>query len=170
MGIRIGFGLIALSINSLHDRIDSLVCRVLHTATLLTLTLSISVGCDTHPATAPVQGSVLFEDQPLKFGSVMFQPTSGGQPARGEIQPDGTFILSTFSEGDGAIIGSHRVRIMCNSVQDPNNTAAYDVNAANVGRLMIPRKYTQLSSSGLTADVSASENGPFEFRLTKSGR
>lgn len=136
----------------------------------LVLTLCAALGCDGHPPTAPVQGTVYFEDQLLKFGSVMFSPAGGGQPARGEIQPNGTFTLSTFAEGDGAIVGSHRVRIMCNSVQDPNNTAEYDVNAANVGRLMIPRKYTQLSSSGLTADVSASENGPFEFRLTKSGR
>ena len=133
----------------------------------LFLTLLVLIGCDQHPTTAPVQGKVLFGGEPLQFGSVMFQPVAGGQPARGEIQSDGTFILSTLSEGDGALIGKHRVRVMCNSVQSPQHSGEYDANAMNIGALLIPRKYTQLSSSGLSAEVLPSGNGTFEFRLEK---
>lgn len=135
-------------------------------ATFLFVSAIAFSGCENRPATAPIQGIVYFNDEPLKFGSVMLQPMTGGPPARGEIQPDGTFVLSTYTDGDGALLGKHRVRVMCNSVQDPNNTAKFDVNAAAVGKLLIPRKYTQLSSSRLTAEVLPTENPPLEFRLT----
>lgn len=35
-----------------------------------------------------------------------------GKSAMGKVQPDGTFTLSTYAEGDGAITGRHRVRVM----------------------------------------------------------
>ena len=37
-------------------------------------------------------------------GTVTFL-SDGGQVATGEIQPDGTYKLSTFAEGDGALPG-----------------------------------------------------------------
>ena len=129
--------------------------------------LAIFIGCDQLPLTTPAKGVVYFEDKPLEFGSVMFQPINGGQPARGDIQSDGTYVLSTFADQDGAIIGKHQVRIMCNSAQDPNSTEEIDMNAATIGRVLIPRKYTQLSSSGFSADVLPEGNEPFEFRLYK---
>jgi hypothetical protein len=33
-----------------------------------------------------------------------------GKPASGEVQPDGTFQLSTYQDADGALIGKHTVR------------------------------------------------------------
>lgn len=135
-------------------------------ATFLFVSAIAWSGCENRPATAPIQGVVYFNDKPLEFGSVMLQPMGGGPPARGEIQSDGSFALSTYAEGDGALLGKHRVRVMCNSVQDPDNTAEFDINAASVGKLLIPRKYTQLSSSGLTAEVLANENPTLELRLS----
>ena len=72
------------------------------------LTLVILAGCNRGPKMTPVTGKVIYNGRPLEFGVVMFQPPSG-QPAQGEIQPDGTFILSTYRLNDGVVLGKHKV-------------------------------------------------------------
>src|SRR5262245_16358306 len=59
--------------------------------------------------TVPVKGQVTYKGKPLTGGSIMFEPVDGGREAHGTIQPDGTFSLSTFRSGDGAVRGVHRV-------------------------------------------------------------
>jgi len=122
-------------------------------------------GSDRLPV-APVTGTVSYGGKPLEFGSVMFQPDEG-PPGRGTIQPDGTFTLSTYSEGDGAVIGHHKVRIAAFESQRPSNMAAPPdaPREPGVGHSQIPRKYSNLDTSGLRVEVKAS-NEPFEFHLT----
>src|SRR5262249_40911904 len=63
----------------------------------------------------PAQGKVTFKDgTPLTAGGVVFESGTPGAKAgaRGDIQPDGTFQLSTFKEGDGALEGTYRVAVM----------------------------------------------------------
>lgn len=66
---------------------------------------------------APVRGKVSMAGQPLSQGKVMFAPVSGadsgvaGKAAVGLIQPDGSFALTTYAEGDGAVIGEHWVTV-----------------------------------------------------------
>ena len=122
-------------------------------------------GSDRLPV-APVTGKVFYQGKPLEFGSVMFQPDKG--PAgRGTIQPDGSFTLSTYSEGDGAVIGQHKVRIASFASQRPDHMAApADApHEPGVGHSQIPRKYSNLDTSGLRVEVKA-DNEPFEFHLT----
>ena len=60
----------------------------------------------------PVSGIVLFRDgTPLSGGWVVFEPVSveGQVTASGDIQPNGTFSLSTEGKGDGAMAGWYRV-------------------------------------------------------------
>lgn len=119
-------------------------------------------GCHRGPEIVPVSGKVTYNGQPLKFGSVTFQPQKG-QPARGEIQSDGTFTLSTFKPGDGAVVGPHKVRVACyESQRAPAKTGGGE---QSLGKLLIPVKYTFFDQSGLTADVKPSDNAPFVWEL-----
>lgn len=131
------------------------------------LALVLVTGCNSNPPVAPVSGIVTLDGEPLKFGTVMFQHTEGGQPAVGEIQSDGTFALSTFNPGDGAIVGSHLVRVACYTSQDP-------ANAENVGdslgELLIPRQYTIATTSSLTADVPEDGLSDLQLELEKGRR
>jgi hypothetical protein len=122
-----------------------------------------SVGCNRGPEIVPVTGKVLYNGQPLQFGSVTFQPVRG-QPARGEIQSDGTFELSTFRPGDGAVVGAHKVKIACYESQNP--AAVKGPGEQSLGRSLIPAKYTLLDQSGLTADLRSENSEPFVFELT----
>lgn len=62
---------------------------------------------------AKASGEVVADGQPMMMGTVMFTPVgdSGltGKPAVGQVKPDGTFVLSTYASGDGAVVGKHRV-------------------------------------------------------------
>ena len=111
----------------------------------------------------PVTGTVHYNGRPLEFGSVTFQPRSG-QPARGVIQKDGSFSLSTYRPGDGAVVGEHQVRITgYESQRDP---AASGPGERSLGKLLIPMKYTLFDQSGLAAEVREDRTEPFVFELS----
>ena len=68
-------------------------------------------GCGSGlPERGKVTGKVTFNGKPVPEGTVTFYPQTG-RSASGRIQPDGTYTLTTFDEGDGAIVGSHEVTI-----------------------------------------------------------
>jgi len=101
-------------------------------------------GCGVR--TVPVEGKVLYRGKPLEFGSVMFQPEKG-PTARGTIQPDGTFRLSTYREGDGAIPGAHQGQITCFEQQRPG-FAPDPKHEPGLSKPLIPPKYNRFDTSG----------------------
>jgi hypothetical protein len=59
-------------------------------------------------------GKVVFPDgKPLEGGWVCFESVQGGQfpAARGQVQPDGSFQLSTYRPNDGAVEGEFRALV-----------------------------------------------------------
>jgi hypothetical protein len=122
----------------------------------------VSAGCGgDRLATAPAEGKVLYQGKPLEFGYVEFQPEAGPN-ATAMIEADGTFRLSTYGEGDGAVIGEHRVRISCVETQRPGAPPASEGSPTG---WLIPEKYGRPAESGLTATVRE-ENDPFVFELS----
>jgi len=64
--------------------------------------------------TASVSGKVSFNGAPVPGGTITFYPAGGeagteSRPASGPIKPDGTFVLTTYEEGDGAVPGKYTV-------------------------------------------------------------
>ena len=65
---------------------------------------------------APAKGKVVAGGKPVTAGSITFTPIGApgaletGKSASGAVNPDGTFVLSTFDRFDGAIVGKHRVQ------------------------------------------------------------
>jgi hypothetical protein len=108
-------------------------------------------GSGALPPLIPVKGKVTYKGKPLTKGLVKFQPDGGyGRSARGELQADGTFVLSTNKEGDGVVAGSHRI-----SITDLDKSLAKD-------RAL--KKYASQAASGLTAEVD-NEHTEFTFEL-----
>ena len=83
------------------------------------------VGCGGgHDPTYPVQGTVRVDGKVITAGSVAFEsiePGSDGKryTARGTIQNDGSFRLTTFTENDGAVAGRHRAMVMGSTIFAP---------------------------------------------------
>ncbi|HBO46271.1 MAG TPA: hypothetical protein DD670_20565 [Planctomycetaceae bacterium] len=120
-------------------------------------------GCSDRHSVAPVEGKVIYRNAPVKFGSVSFQPEVGPR-ATGRIQADGTFRLSTYGEHDGAILGRHRVRIVCAEHQNPDTHPSGADSEGGYSRSLIPEKYTFPETSGFEVEVKQS-NEPFTFEL-----
>ena len=118
-----------------------------------------------------VTGKVTYQGEPLRFGTVIFEPEAG-QYATGTIQPDGTFRMTTRGEGEGAPTGKNRVRFVCFANQDPSAKPAELENGPMqgeslvMGAALIPEKYLSSATSGITVDVKPGDNEPLVFELT----
>lgn len=97
-----------------------------------------------------VKGKVTYKGLPVTKGVVEFEPEGYGRPAKGQLQADGTFELTTFKPGDGVVAGAHRISI-----------SEFDKSLANDRAL---QNYGSPNTSRLTAEVSP-ENTEFTFDL-----
>lgn len=65
--------------------------------------------------TAPVSGTVTLNGEPVTGGTVMLRPIAEGETqiagkgASAPVQEDGSFVLTTYEQGDGAVVGKHHV-------------------------------------------------------------
>ena len=95
------------------------VARVRGPGVALALALLGAAGCGAR--LVPVRGKVTFPDgAPLTEGMVVFESVGGDRPvtARGEVRPDGGYVLGTYRPGDGVPPGRYRVLVAPRS--DPN--------------------------------------------------
>lgn len=125
--------------------------------------LCLSLGCQRGFTIVPVKGVVRYHGKPLAFGSVKFQPVNG-LAARGDIQADGSFRLTTFEPDDGAVVGNHQVRITCYASEEGRSGGPSDEHTS--GKSLIPDRYLSFRTSGLTARVTRSGDNFFEFNLS----
>src|SRR5262245_58302614 len=81
---------------------------------IVAVSLLALVGCGRSGGfeTAKVKGVVTLDGKPFTAGgTVVFEPERQGKMAIGSIEADGTFNLTTYKKGDGAIVGRHRVAV-----------------------------------------------------------
>jgi hypothetical protein len=136
------------------------VLAICFSTTLAGLFVGCGSGEEPNPATVPVQGKVTYQGQPVPKGTITFQP-AGGRPAVGEIQPDGTYHLSTFGEKDGAIPGAHKVMILANT-GDPTKMPSSPGYV--VPKDLVPKKYARTETSELEVTVSKDKTS-YDFDL-----
>ena len=130
------------------------------------LTLSIllwQVGCGGPPGMEKASGKVTFADGPMPQGEiavVRFEPVPGTQAegqskgASGDIQPDGTFVLTTMDKGDGAFVGEYKV--------------CFTFLKTYVGReSLVDAKFTTSGTTPHSAKVTAGGKNHFEFEVSK---
>ena len=143
----------------MEERVSN--CRKLAGTLCVVAALAAFCGCGPKRLpTAPVQGKVLYQGKPLEFGGVLFQPENGPL-ARGKIGADGTFRLSTYREGDGAVLGTHRVQVACYETQRPGAKIRAGVEPG-LGKPLIPPKYLRSDTSGLQVEIRE-HNEPVVF-------
>ncbi len=143
----------------------ALVGRMILTPAMLlnvvaSLLIFSCVGCGNDRA--QVFGKVLFEDgSPLDGGTVVAEATVEGKlvSAQSNIEPDGSYRLGGSTAGDGALPGSYQFAVMPIPLSDAELGAGKKV--------LVPGKYSNLSSSGIKLDVKPGEN-PFDIKITKA--
>ena len=70
-------------------------------------------GCSDRPPVYPVSGHVVMNNgQPIRSGILEFRNVEMKLNARARIQSDGTYQLTTFDKGDGAVAGEHQAIVV----------------------------------------------------------
>lgn len=106
------------------------------------------VGCSGRLKTHPVNGRVQFVGgAPARLGNIEFTSREHAIQARGTIASDGTFSLSTYEEGDGAVAGLHDCVIVQFVVTE--DIAGHRPSTLGV----IDRKYGNYATSGLEVEI-----------------
>ena len=138
---------------------------------LLGSLIGLVSGCGSSgPAMGRVSGKVMYKDQPIANATVTFLPdATGAQSATGITDESGVYRLSTFGKNDGALVGKHRVNVVARAPFEgklpPGAGEAMLEEFQSSGKPLIPMKYFNVETSGLTFDVASGSN-EFDLILT----
>jgi len=136
------------------------LCRAVLTSLSVVLLAAGCGGGPKLPPRAPVEGTVTLDGKPLPRGTVQFVPDQDkrtkGPPAVAQIDADGNYRLSTAGV-EGAVIGWHRVAVVAQENVDLNQTS--------YAPSLVPEKYNDPSSSGLSYEVKAGEHNLIDVEL-----
>lgn len=149
---------------------------------------ALAAGCsgptgaaDRQP-TAPASGVVTHRGEPVEGATVTFIPATNPVPAYGITDAEGRFQLTTYEQDDGAIIGEHYVTVNKTTGATPpsgpastgnNDPEDFDnyvppslgVTPPPVVKHLVPERYSQPETSGLTAKVTSDGPNSFTFDL-----
>ena len=144
---------------------------------------ALGAGCGGDKKLAKVSGVVTLDGKPLDGATVVFHPEGGGRPATGTTGADGHFSLTTYTSGDGAQVGDHKVVVSKSSqanvsAPQPDNPkgmveamkeaeAKRKAEAAKPKPAVIPTMYGDLAKTPLKCQVPT--DGPVEFSLRSAG-
>ena len=140
---------------------------------LALLMVSILFGCNgagsNQRETAPVKVTLTLDGKPLADASIAFVASQDPVPASGKTDANGVTEMTTYTSGDGAVLGAHNVMVVKNELSGKEaadqDTAAYDPNATGIKvKALIPAKYSNPGTSGFNAEVKKGEN-KFTFEL-----
>ncbi|MBN9520968.1 hypothetical protein J0H58_21010 [bacterium] len=120
--------------------------------------LVLLAGCSGGPKLAKVTGTVTLDDKPLPRGTLTFE-MPGQRPATATIVDGKITEATTFAPGDGVPVGKHKVAVSATIDPGPAISAnpgdASRPSGGNYmgGKSLIPARYNNPETSGLTADV-----------------
>lgn len=142
---------------------------------MMAVMMGLVTGC-TQKEYAPVTGVVTFDGKPVANANIAFDPDNDGPMSVGTTTPEGAFSLSVARERDkpGAKVGSHRVTIT--AFEEPSSSQNSDPALGSLAMAteseagvtnLLPDRYADFGTSGLTFDVSASGENFAEFKLVE---
>jgi hypothetical protein len=120
------------------------------------LVLALAAGCNDGPRLVKAGGVVKYKGAPLPGADVVFVPDAGGLPSIGRTDESGRFTLST-SGRPGAPPGPYKVSVTAlrqkRAVPEAEAVSMTSEQIAANHETLIPVKYNNLITSGLTATV-----------------
>ena len=159
---------------------------MIRTVFFVFLSLSVVgfIGCQPSGLSGLVtlKGTVFLDDQPLAGAQIVFAPEEEGQRSASAVSLDnGTFAATTLKHNDGIYPGKYRIGVTKTEVIDRrtseqikrDNSDIADESMASIPpspepefQIIVPERYNDFDSSGLTVEVGKSGQKNFEMRLT----
>lgn len=157
-----------------------LTARSLWAAGVACLATLLLVGCGRRvddewtrqrPQVYSATGVVFYQNKPVVGATVMFESTDAGTKpggslvAIGHTNSAGMFRMKTYKEYEGAVAGSHRVSVTKMDYVPAKRPPGVDPNVdiPPIATSVLPEKYKDFATSGLTASVAP--KGPNQIRL-----
>ena len=123
-------------------------------------------GSDRAPL-GEVTGTVSYNGQPIASGTIIFE-VPGARPANGKIVDGQIQDVTTYEPNDGAPVGQAKIAVFATGAggaspaatgADPGQPIAIDENYMGGGATsVIPPKYNDPTTSGLTWEIKKGEN------------
>ncbi len=130
-------------------------------------------GCNDSPQLANVSGMVTLDGKPLEQGTMIFE-VQGARVSYASIADGKIVDAYTYEKEDGVSVGEARVAIVSQVEIEGSATPAKQGTPDEPGetegmaeyRSLIPRKYSSVETSGLTATIEAGKLNALSFELT----
>jgi hypothetical protein len=113
------------------------------------------IGCGPGAATKNVAGTITYQNKPVTSGLINFMPEKG-RPLGGGIESDGTYSVKLPP-------GKYQVRIDAPAPLPEGFKEGMPM--PKLGPPLVPEKYANFASSGLTATVSDAGSQQIDFKL-----
>jgi hypothetical protein len=114
--------------------------------------VSLSGCSDGRLKAHPAKGKVTFKTgTPVHVGTIELKSREHSVQARGTIDKEGNFTLTTYEEGDGAIAGAHD----CVVVQFVMTEELADFKPSPVG--VVHPRFASYATSGLSVEIKADQ-------------
>ncbi|PQO41024.1 carboxypeptidase-like regulatory domain-containing protein [Blastopirellula marina] len=114
--------------------------------------------------------SVTLDGEPVEGAAVVFSPIDSGRSATGITDVQGHVEMGTVMPGDGVLPGQYLVTVT-KSIDDPKSKIE-ESEEAPTGRYysipqlyLVPKKYLDPKSSGLTATIEKGETNTVQLDL-----
>ena len=135
---------------------------------IFVMAIILAVGCNRGPRTYPVNGKVVFDDgSPLTTGGVVFSELmstdAAGTNARGAIDAEGNFQLTTFNNNDGVLPGEHRFLVRAD--RDAEDYTKRGI----IPRPVIAERFEEYDTAELEFTIEE-RNNDLELVVTKPGK
>lgn len=148
--------------------------RSLLSSFVVLVAVATFAGCGpSYPETIPVHGVVTLDGQPVEGAAVllMSEAVGSGNAARGVTKADGTFVLSTFGEEDGARPGAYKAIVKKTELtgQGKANEAGVEegLGSGPIQEIeLLPVKYGAAQTSPFAVEVKPDMELPLKLELT----
>lgn len=121
-------------------------------------------GCNSEPPLGVARGTVTYKGAPVPTGAVLFTDDAQGVAFVCDIEKDGTFTFQV-ARGHGLPPGTYRVAVQPPRGNKPSMEMVAPVTVDPDKYPMIPKRYHDGKTSGLTATVKPGPNEPFAFEM-----
>ena len=121
-------------------------------------------GDANHLTVFPAQGVVSYLGKPIPSATIFLHPVGTKDPdfpsPRATVKSDGSFVLGTYGEADGAPVGEYKV-----TVQWFKKTDKKEAEGGALPRNQLPAKYARAETSGLSLRIQEGDNKVPPFQL-----
>ena len=123
-------------------------------------------GCaDQGPVLVEAGGTVKYQGEPVPGATIAFVADAGGQPVSARTDDAGRFTVTTRGK-PGAVAGNYKVAISAIRLKGPVSVNMTTEQILANEEVLLPRKYGNHRTSGLTATVTEDPaQNNFEFDL-----